>query len=709
MSKQKNLRNSEEFSDVDVEVDVNDDDSRFASLDDILSEFDFVYGNVEDLDRDELVSLYKKQQNEIEKLKKHYSIALEQLDIARRQCADYQAQYNSVASSTLWKLTKPLRLLLDLIKWPFRKRILHKTVKFFKYARKHGLKAAIRRVRQRVAERSQTNNITHTITAAEKKHQTSFKFNKDVKFSILVPLYNTPLNFLEEMIGSVQEQTYANWELCLADGSDEAHAEVGRTCIRLAKHDYRIKYKKLEENKGISINTNACIEMATGDYIALFDHDDILHPSALYEMMHAICNEGADYVYTDEVTFESPNITKMISVHYKPDFAPDNLRANNYICHFSAFSKEILEKSGMFRSEFDGSQDHDLILRLTSNAKKIVHIPKVLYFWRSHPASVAMDINSKTYAIEAGKGAVRTFIESSGMKATVESTKVFPAMYRVSYEMKQQPKVSIVLTSCRGEKQLVRSVESIRSRTTYPDYEIIYALGASQSKLSEALDGMLAGGVLTSVVKQDTDEIPKLFNAAASASSGEYLLFLEGGVDIVSNGWIEELLMYAQRDDVAIAAGTLYYPDNTIRHAGYVVGNGKNGVATRIFHKIHNTSVGYMGRLWYAQNLSAVSCEMMLIKKAIFNELSGFDTNYREFYYDIDLCLRARQLDKLIVWTPYAAAYALDAVRFKSREDVKKIAMSDLKRIDGAWGDVLQSPDPYYNKNFSKERADFST
>ncbi|MBQ8289930.1 MAG: glycosyltransferase [Clostridia bacterium] len=708
MSKKKDGIVNTEVTEVDTEGDdIFDAEARYSNMEDVLAELDFLYYDADKLDREELAVLCKRQRAEIEKLKKHYSLALEQLDISRRQCIDYKNMYDSVASSTVWKLTKPIRLLLDIIKWPFKQHPIRKAIKFFKHVRKYGWRSALSRVRQRLGERAHARNITHTITASERNRQLKTRFSKDIKFSILVPLYNTPLEFLDVMIDSVQKQTYFNWELCLADGSDDAHAEVGRTCVRYAKHDERIKYKKLDENLGISLNTNACIEMATGDYIALFDHDDVLHPSALYEMMVAICDEGADYVYTDEVTFESPDITKIISVHYKPDFAPDNLRANNYICHFSAFSREVLEKSGLFRKEFDGSQDHDLILRLTSNAKKIVHIPKVLYFWRSHPMSVAMDINSKTYAIEAGKGAVRSFIESKGMSATVDSTKVFPAMYRISYDIKDNPKVSIVIIDCHSEKHILRCLESIRSRTAYSSYEVIYALSSSQSKFSSTLDELVAERMLDAVIKCDTDEASALFNEAARGCTGDYLLFLEGGAEIISNNWITELLMYAQRDDVGICAGTLYYPDNTVRHAGYVIGNGKDGIVARMFHKIHNTSVGYMGRLWYSQNLSAVSCEMMMIKRSLFDELSGFDTELRASYYDVDLCLRARKSNRIIVWTPYAAAYALVSPRAKQRRDVKS-AVADASRIKKRWGDVISSSDPYYNKNFSAENADFS-
>ena len=253
-----------------------------------------------------------------------------------------------------------------------------------------------------------------------------------VKFSILVPLYNTPEAFLREMIGSVRGQTYANWELCLADGSDAAHAYVGETCRRLAEEDPRIRYRKLEKNGGISENTNACIAMATGDYIALFDHDDLLHAAALEENVRAIRETGADFLYSDEMVFESPDRGKILATHFKPDFSPESLLTNNYICHLSVFKTSLLQEVGGFRKEYDGSQDIDLILRLTGRAEKVVHIPKVLYFWRSHPTSVAADVTTKPYAVEAGRRAIRDFLAASrGIEAVVESTEAFPTLYHV--------------------------------------------------------------------------------------------------------------------------------------------------------------------------------------------------------------------------------------------------------------------------------------
>ena len=283
------------------------------------------------------------------------------------------------------------------------------------------------------------------LTKEELEKQRNEVFSKDITFSILVPLFNTPENYLRDMIDSVVNQTYGKWELCLADASDDAHAYVGEVCKTYYEKDKRIVYKKLEKNMGISENTNVCIQMATGNFISLFDHDDILIPTALYENMKVICEKDADFIYTDEATFLGNNIYDIVTYHFKPDFAIDNLRANNYICHFSSFDRTLIDKVGMFSTQYDGSQDHDMILRLTAAAKNVVHIPKLLYLWRSHKNSVSQDINSKTYAIDAGKRAVRDSILREGMNATVESSPAFPTIYKINYEIIGNPLISIII------------------------------------------------------------------------------------------------------------------------------------------------------------------------------------------------------------------------------------------------------------------------
>ena len=302
----------------------------------------------------------------------------------------------------------------------------------------------------------------------ERKRQEETVFDRMVKISILVPLWNTPQDFLHEMIDSVQWQTYGNWELCLADGSDDTHAYVGEVCREYAAKDGRIVYRKLPENEGISGNTNECLKLATGEYIGLFDHDDILHPCALYEYAKAINERGADYIYCDEATFQDGDIDRMITMHFKPDYAIDNLRANNYICHFSVFSRELLDGTELFRTKFDGSQDHDMILRLTDRAQNIVHVPKLLYYWRSHAGSVAANIEAKPYAIESARNAVADHLRKHGFEHfTITSTRAFETIFKITYEIIGEPKISIVIPNKDHVEDLRRCVTSIFEKSTW--------------------------------------------------------------------------------------------------------------------------------------------------------------------------------------------------------------------------------------------------
>lgn len=553
--------------------------------------------------------------------------------------------------------------------------------------RDYGLKYTLYRISQKL--RYLRPHLRDSYTERDLEGQRNMRFDREVKFSILVPLYNTPDRFLREMIASAQAQTYSNWELCLADGSDPQHAEVEKTCLALAAEDPRIVYRKLEKNLGISDNTNACIDMATGNYIVLFDHDDILHPAALYEAMRAICNEGADYVYTDEATFLSPDQKKICSIHYKPDFAPDNLLANNYICHLSVFSREVLELAGRFRREYDGSQDHDMILRLTANAKKIVHIPKVLYYWRSHPQSVAMDIGSKTYAIKAGQNAVRDELERRGVKATVGSIDAFPAIYRAQIELTEKPKVSILLADVGDDDACRRCVGSILEHTTYPDYEILISGQSS-----------------------DTPEDPRVkvcecegkVNELAKHAGGSYYILLHSDTEIITPSWIEEMLMIARRDEVGAVGGKLYYPNDTVAYAGMILGMGWEKAADHAFRGTPRNAIGYMGRLCYTQNLSAVSDACMMVRAELFDRLEGLDATYSRRFADADFCMRLRAEGYLIVWTPFAELYTYEPTRFKPD---KRIDNRDAETFRTRWKKVIAKGDPYFNPNFDLTRNDF--
>ena len=619
--------------------------------------------------------------------------------------------YNEIIHSQYWRMTKPLRKVTNFIKQALRKyKITRYPLKALKILLLKGPSALLHTVREhRATQMGVSMKVDYTAVTAERRNrEESTVFPENIKFSILVPLYNTPIKFLDEMIESVKAQTYKNWELCLADGSDEEHGDVRSRVESYMKDDKRIVYRKLEKNLGISENTNACIAMSTGDYIALFDHDDILHPSALFENMKAICEHGADFIYTDEATFVSPDIRKIVTFHFKPDYALDNLRANNYICHFSVFSRELLEKTGGFRHEYDGSQDHDLILRLTGNAKKVYHIRKLLYFWRSHPQSVAMTMGAKNYAIDAGKRAVHDSIKASGYDCTVESSKAHPAMYRIKYELKIHPLVSIMIPNMNHKEDLKRCIDSILFRSTYDNYEIIVIENNSTDKEIFEYYEEIEKADNIRVVKYDGKfNYSDINNYGASFADGEYLLLLNNDTEIITPEWIEEMLMYAQRTDVGIVGAKLYYPDDTVQHAGVIVGLG--GVAGHTHCHIKRDDSGYMGKMFYAQDLSAVTAACLMIKKSVFDSIGGFDCEFAVAFNDVDFCLRVREQDKLVVFTPYAELYHYESKSrgYEDTPEKKRRFAGEVDLFHKKWDKkFLDKGDPYYNPNLSL-KADY--
>lgn len=636
----------------------------------------------------------------------HERIARQETTIAELQ--EKAIAYHVISNSFFWKATKPFRSLSDFLKKALKKcPPLHKAGKAVRYCMRHGLRATLRKIRQKKGESAVYLKTLYSQKDLESQRKTQFP--RSVKISILVPLYNTPIRFLQEMIASVQAQTYANWELCLADGSDAEHANVGEEVLRLAKADARIRYQKLAKNLGISENTNACIDMASGDYIALFDHDDILHPAALYNVMQAICEKDADFVYTDEATFQSPNVKKIVSVNYKTDFAPDSLRAVNYICHLSVFSRALLDQVGRFRSEFDGSQDHDLILRLTEQATRVVHIPKVLYFWRAHSLSVAMDTGAKSYAAEAGKKAVLAAIERTGDSGTVESSRALASIYRIRYDLTANGMVSIIIPNKNHLSDLRLCISSILERTTYPSYEIVIVdNGSDEPELFDYYEELKQHERITVCSLDIPFNYSKLNNYAISKASGDYYLLLNNDIEILTPSWIEEMLMYVQREDVGAAGAMLYYPDDTVQHASVVVGIG--GIAGHAFKHFARFEFGYMGRMCYAQNVSAVTAACMLIKASVYHEVGGLDESFEVAFNDVDLCMKIRKAGYLIVWTPHAEAYHYESKSrgYEDTEEKKQRFNSEISRFWLKWGEFLADGDPYYNPNLTLEHEDFS-
>ena len=582
--------------------------------------------------------------------------------------------------------------------------------KGFLYLRTYGIRHTWKKVFRWVQNRNTEKWIVRTplFTREALADQRRMVFPRDITFSILVPLYNTPESFLREMIQSVQDQTYGKWELCLADGSDQQHPEVGRICKQYAHADPRILYQKLEKNMGISENTNVCISMSHGEYIALFDHDDVLHPAALHEVMKAICDQDADYIYTDETTFESPDITKVISPHFKPDYGIDTLRANNYICHLSVFKRELLEKAGGFRSEYDGSQDHDLILRLTKYAKKVVHIPEVLYYWRSHPTSVAMDISSKEYAIRAGRNAVKASIQEAGDTAEVESSAVFPTIYRIRYGLRGADKVSVLLPAVSDTAALEQCVDSILEKTAYPNYEIVVAGEVPDAAAAELREKAARKNIKMTVLQADGDlPVPRLYDLAAGAADGDDFLLMDPCLRVLSPEWMEELLMYVQREDVAAAGSLILAPDGSIRSGWRVLGMGADGAIGDPLRGLMPDDGGYMGRLAYAQDVTAVCAGGMLVGREAYRKAGGFDPALDAAYWDADFCMRLRTTGSLIVWTPYSRLRD-DGPGEKPSKQAQETIRAAANLFKTRWSEELSAGDPYYNPNFRLDRNDFS-
>ena len=619
---------------------------------------------------------------------------------------DLKFKLDRIKNNKFWKLSKPARSAMH---FALRQKE--------RLANCGGPKDIARKLANKKDQKSKmrsygTDSFPTPERAAEERET---KFERMVKISILVPLWNTPKDFLVEMLDSVMNQTYENWELCLADGSDAEHNYVGEICKEYqARSKDRIVYQKLQKNEGIAGNTNQCYKLATGEFIGLFDHDDILHPSVLFEYVKAINEQDADYLYCDETTFQSGDINKMLTMHFKPDYAPDNLRANNYICHFSVFSRELLEGTELFRTKFDGSQDHDMILRLTDNAKKVVHIPKLMYYWRSHAGSVASGTEAKPYVTQAGKGAVGDHLKKHGFSHfQITSTRACETIFRIRYKVLGEPKVSIIIANKDHEADLRRCIFSIVTKSTYQNYEIIVVENNSTTPEIEAYYKTLEeelGDRVKIVRYEGAFNYSAVNNLGAKHATGDYILLLNNDTEVITSNWMEELLMYAQREDVGAVGAKLLYADRTIQHAGVVLGLGAHRTAGHSHYKIPVQNLGYMGRLCYAQNMSAVTGACLMVKKELFDLVGGLEESFAISLNDVDFCLKLREKGFLNVWTPFAELYHYESISRGLDDQGEKAERynRESEQFRKKWKEVLEKGDPYYNPNFSLDRSDFA-
>lgn len=517
------------------------------------------------------------------------------------------------------------------------------------------------------------------------------------KISIITPVLNTREEWLRSSIESVLHQIYDNWELCIADdGSDQPHIRETLNCYQ--QKDARIKVKYLNENQGVSGASNEALAMASGEFIGFLDHDDQLLPNALYEVVLMLNrNASADFIYSDEILISKRG--KPVFAYFRPDFSLDYMLSHCYIVHFVVIRASILKKIGGFRAEFKVSQDYDLFLRVLSQTRNVLHIPKILYRWRQYESSTGHLLKERV--MESSRRALQDFADREGIKGVVWGTKNFN-FFRLKRDILDRPKISIIIPTKDRIDLLKRCIESIQNRSSYDNYEIIIVDNMSQEEETAAyLDGL---GKSYRIIKfNEKFNYSKLNNYAAEFARGEHLLFLNNDIEVLNSDWLEAMLEQSQRDEIGCVGAKLLYPDRKIQHVGVVVGWG--GRAEHIYKWLHSNDIGYMGHFVSIRNYSAVTAACMMLRKSIFNEVGGFDERFEIGFGDVDLCLRVRELGYENLFTPYA-----ELLHYESATRGRSFSFdphpNDTKRFIERWQEYIKGGDPYYNPNLPLDSYD---
>ena len=652
---------------------------------------------------------------------------------------------------------------------------VQKIRKGIRYLRHYGFREFVIRLQEKMEAENVPYEpwyARHAVTedALRRQRKTAAGWKDAPLISIVVPLYHTKETFLRELIASVQAQSYGRWELCLADASGEG-GEEGLSTERIAREyaaaDQRIVYRKLSENRGIAENTNAAIGFATGDWIAFMDHDDLLAPDALYEAValmrrgpkrgSAVETAGGLYgapgtvrpsgevgapgtvrpsgeagapgteyemIYTDEDKVDLDGKTHF-QPHLKPDLNIDLLRSNNYITHFLLVSRPLLARVGMLRAEYDGAQDYDFILRCVEQASAVGHVPRILYHWRCHTDSTSENPFSKQYAVDAGRRAIKAHLDRLGVAGEVTANKDM-GFYTVRYAHSGEPLVSIVIPTKDETESLEKCLESIE-KSTYTNYEVIlvennskpetfayYRKIAPQNTAEDGrMEGTLPGGQRICVaVWKEGFHYSKLNNFGVSHAKGEYLVLLNNDIRILSPDWMETLLGVCGRREVGAAGVKLYYPDDTIQHAGIVVGIGGNarGIGQNMFAGERRERSGYLHKASLAMDYSAVTAAFMMVKREVYEQAGGFAEGLAVAFNDVDFCLKVRALGYLIVYQPGVEAYHYESKSRGSEDSPEKVArfQREIEYMRSHWIGILKNGDPYYNPNFSAVYPNYS-
>jgi O-antigen biosynthesis protein len=519
--------------------------------------------------------------------------------------------------------------------------------------------------------------------------------------SIVMPVFNVERRWLIAAVESVRKQFYPHWELCIADDAS-TQQETRLALSEIAKlNDQRIKIHRLQKNVGIAGASNAAVDIATGEFVGLLDNDDELTRDALLEAAIAINVSAPDLIYSDEDKLDDRSAH--VEPHFKPDFSIDYLFSNNYICHFAVIRRALLKQIGAFRHGFDGAQDFDLMLRISEHTQKIVHIPKVLYHWRKIAGSTSADSSAKPKTTAAGMNALSESLQRRGLQAGAELGP-YPNTFRVRRTIQGSPLVSILIPF-RDKPELLRTcVESIIDKTRYPHYEIVCIDNQSTDpQTREVCDELMRGDRRVRFIHYDAPfNYSAINNFAADQSKGDFLAFLNNDTEIVSEEWLDAMLEHAQRPDVGVVGAKLLYPDQTVQHAGVVIGLG--GVAGHGHAMLAGDHPGYFGRARLIQNLSAVTFACAMTRRDVFQRLDGLnDRELKVAFNDVDYCLRARELGYLIVYTPYAVLMHYESKSRGYEDTPEKLARfhSEVYFMQKRHDKMLQNGDPYYNVNLS--------
>lgn len=580
----------------------------------------------------------------------------------------------------------------------------------FRILKKKGFSGVIDRIvhgSSNWAEYDEWFNATK-VTEEELERQRNTKFEFAPMISIIVATFNTKEEYLKEMIDSVRNQSYSNWQLCIGDGS--TNDSVEKYVKEHYGDDSRIVFKKLEKNYGISGNMNGALELVTGDYVGLFDHDDLLTPDCLYEFVASMQEVHHDCVYSDEDKLNDKT-KKFEDPHFKPDFSIDLLCSHNYITHFFVVNMDIVRKVGGMRSEYDGSQDHDFIFRCVEQANSVYHVPKILYHWRMHPLSTAMDPESKMYCYTSGKKAIESHFKRIGIDATVEMLpRPLYGMYHCKYTVKDHPLVSILIPNYNHKDLLKGCIESLMNVNTYSNMEIVIVENNStEQEIFDYYKELEETYSNVKVIYYEGDfNYSKINNYGVKYTHGEYILFLNNDTKVIEPDSIEDMLGVCQREDVGAVGAKLLYEDDTVQHCGVVVGY--HGYATAAFSLIDRNDFGYMGRPRVSWDVSAVTAACLMTKREIFDEVGGFDEDFKVACNDVDLCLKIRSLNKWIVEDVFSVWYHYESKSRGLEDTPEKQArfQSEIARFQKKWPEILKNGDPFHNPNFDLDKGPFT-